>query len=109
MKALKKTLLIFLTLSIIVLSFYSWGWTWDEWNKNDPVTDEWNVIDLVVARPLGVIATFIGTALFIPSLIFTVPMDATGIRKGAVEEAANILIINPGKFSFVREFPDENM
>jgi hypothetical protein len=66
-------------------------------------------MDLMVARPLGVIATFIGSGIFIPSLIFTIPMDVTGIRRGAVKEAANILIINPGKFAFVREFPDENM
>ena len=109
MKALKKTLLIFLTLSMVVGGFYSWGWAGEKWKKNDPNTDEWNVIDLMVARPIGVVATLFGACIFIPSLIFTVPMDAAGIKRGAVKESANILIINPWKFSFVREFPDEDM
>ena len=51
--------------------------------------------DLVVARPLLIGATLVGTAAFIVSLPFT----ALG---GNVGEAAQSLVVEPGKEAFVR-------
>ncbi len=51
--------------------------------------------DLVVARPVGFALTALGTAAFIVSL----PFSALG---GNVEQAAEKLIIEPGKETFVR-------
>ena len=51
--------------------------------------------DLLIARPLLIGATAIGTAAFIVSLPFTV-------LGGNVEEAAQALVAEPGREAFVR-------
>ena len=51
--------------------------------------------DLFVARPLGVVLTAAGTATWVVSLPFT-------LLAGHAEEAADKLIVGPGKSIFVR-------
>ena len=51
--------------------------------------------DLIIARPLLLGATVIGTAAFVVSLPFT----ALG---GNVKEAGQALVVDPGKATFVR-------
>jgi hypothetical protein len=58
--------------------------------------------DLLIARPLGVIAGIIGSGIFVVSLPFTIPTQS-------VNEAAQMLVVEPFRFSFVREFPDEDV
>ena len=53
------------------------------------------VADAVVARPLGVVFTAVGTAAFIVSLPFT----AIG---GGMTQAADKLVVGPAKETFVR-------
>ncbi len=69
---------------------------------NETRKDEINILDILLARPLGVAAGIIGTGIFIISLPFTIPTNS-------VDKAANMFIIEPFKFSFVREFPDEDI
>lgn len=102
MKKLKKSFLIFLTISLVIGGLYSRGLTLEKWDKDDPITDEWNLMDLLIVRPMGIGAGIIGTGLFVLTLPFTIPTRG-------VDDAAKIFILNPFKFSFVREFPDENM
>ena len=104
MKGLKRFSLLLLTLSLVTGSLYSTGWAEnnDKWVRNDPVGQEWSAVDLIVARPIGVIAGILGTAVFIVSLPFTIPT-------GGVGDAANMFVVQPFQFSFTREFPDENI
>ena len=53
------------------------------------------LIDGAIARPLGLGATVVGTAIW----IVTLPFSALG---GNVGEAADKLIIEPARFTFVR-------
>ena len=53
------------------------------------------VADLVIARPLGVVFTALGAAVFVVSLPFTA-------AAGGVKEAANGLVVGPAKETFVR-------
>jgi len=99
MKGLKKIFLLLLTLSLVMGSLYSTGWAGDKWAKEDPVGQGWSAIDLIFARPLGVAAGIVGTAIFIVSLPFTIPT-------GGVADAADMFITKPFQFSFTREFPD---
>ena len=55
--------------------------------------------DLVFLRPAGVVATALGTALFIVSSPFTILGDNT-------EEASEELIKKPGRFTFKRPLGD---
>lgn len=64
--------------------------------------DEFNMLDLFVARPLGAAAGIAGCGLFILSLPFTIP-------SGSVKEAANMFIREPFRFSFKRDFPDRTV
>jgi hypothetical protein len=99
MKGLKKIFLLLLTISLVMGSLYSTGWAGDKWAKEDPVGQGWSAIDLIFARPLGVAAGIVGTAIFIVSLPFTIPT-------GGVADAADMFITKPFQFSFTREFPD---
>jgi len=101
MKGLKKVFLLLLTLSLVTGSLYSTGWAEDndKWVKDDPVGQGWSAADLLVARPIGVIAGMCGTAVFILSLPFTIP-------SGGVSDSANMFVVKPFQFSFTREFPD---
>jgi hypothetical protein len=97
MKRLKKALLILLTFSLVIGGLYSMGWS-----QENAIQDEWNILDLLVARPLGIVAGIAGTGVFVLSLPFTIPT-------GSVDDAAKMFIVSPFKFSFVREFPDEKL
>jgi hypothetical protein len=102
MKGFKKIFLLLLTLSLVTGSLYSTGWAGDKFRKDDPVAHVWSAIDLLLARPLGVAAGILGTAIFVIALPFTIP-------SGGVDDAANMFIVQPFQFSFVRESPDEDI
>lgn len=113
MKLFQKTILIALVVAFVVGSAYSNGWAWDKWDKKDPSTDQWNAADLVIARPLGVAGAILGAGMFSVSLPYTVTVDIFsrlgGSPSTAVKDSAKMFMLDPLKFSFVREFPDENM
>ncbi|MGD0916216.1 MAG: hypothetical protein ABSB22_07145 [Thermodesulfobacteriota bacterium] len=101
MKGLRKGLLLLLAVSMIIGSLFSGAWALDEKAKDNPVTAEWNILDTLFARPLGIAAGIIGTGIFVAALPFTLPT-------GSVNNAAQMLIVEPFKFSFTRKFNDEN-
>ena len=68
----------------------------------NPTRDELNMMDLYLARPLAVAAGIAGTGLFILGLPFTIPTRG-------VDDSARMLIVEPFRFSFRRNFPDENV
>jgi hypothetical protein len=113
MKGPKKILLLSLILSLVVAGFYSTGWASDYFGKDDPVAQGWSALDLVLARPLGVAAAVVGTGIFVLGLPFTATVDIVSAKKGSPADAiggsARMFILSPLKFSFVREFPDENI
>jgi len=102
MRRLKRAFLISVVISLSIMNLYTTGWAEEKWNKDDPTTDEWNIMDLLIARPMGIAAGIFGTGVFILSLPFTIPT-------GSVDEAAQMFVVKPFKFSFVRKFPDDNM
>lgn len=102
MKELKKGLLLLLTISMIIGCFCSGAWALDERSIDNPMTHEVNIVDLLIARPLGIVAGIMGTGIFIVSLPFTVPT-------GGTKDAARMFIAEPFKFSFTRGFNEENI
>jgi hypothetical protein len=102
MKGFKKCFLLFLTISLVTGSFYSVGWAGERWAKDDPVGQGWSAVDLTVARVGGVAAGIFGSLLFVVTLPFTIP-------SGGMHDAADMFIIKPFQFSFVREFPDDDI
>jgi hypothetical protein len=59
------------------------------------VTADAMLADVFLLRPFGFVATVLGTAVFVVSLPFTLPTRS-------VDQAAQKLVVDPGKFTFVR-------
>ena len=113
MKRFKKILLLSFAFSLVMGSFCTIGWTEEYFGKDDPVAQGWSMVDLLVARPLGFAAAVAGSCVFVAGLLFTVPVDIVASAKGspahATRDSAQMFMLSPLKFSFVREFPDENI
>ena len=102
MKRSRKSFLLGVAIALVAGSFFAEGWA-QEKPYEDPFLhkdDRMNLADLFIARPLGIVAAAAGTGLFIISLPFTLPTRS-------VEQSFNMFVVDPWKFSFVREFPDE--
>jgi hypothetical protein len=102
MKGFKMIFPVLLTLPLLMGGLYSTGWAGDYFGKDDPVAHEWSAADLLVARPLGIVAGLVGTTIFVVALPFTIP-------SGNVGNAADMFIVQPFQFSFTRKIPDEVM
>lgn len=98
MRTLKKSIFLLLFLSFLIGFQSSTGWA----QEMKVTNDEMNIADLFIARPLGIIAAAAGTCLFVASLPFTLPTRS-------VEDSFNMFVVEPWKFSFVRDFPDESI
>jgi hypothetical protein len=62
---------------------------------SDDVSAEAMVADGLLLRPGGVIATLLGTVVFVVTLPFSIPTKS-------VEKAAQKLVVDPAKYTFVR-------
>lgn len=102
MKKFSKIFLLSLAVSLVIGSLYSPGWAADKLRRDDPVTQGWSLVDLFVARPLGIAAGIGGSAVFVVTLPFTLP-------SGSVGDAASMFIAQPFQFSFLREVPDPDI
>ena len=60
-----------------------------------PVTGDAIAVDLLIARPLGLVATVLGTSIWIVGLPFTLINGSTG-------QAAQKLIVEPAEYTFTR-------
>ncbi|MBE9537086.1 MAG: hypothetical protein IMF07_07885 [Proteobacteria bacterium] len=58
-------------------------------------------VDILLARPLGIVATVVGSAVFLVSL----PFSALG---GNAKEAGKVLVVEPFSFTFTRPLGDFN-
>jgi hypothetical protein len=56
-------------------------------------------MDVVIVRPLGLVATVAGTVIFIVALPFAIP-------SGSVGSVACELVVTPSKYTFVRPVGD---
>jgi len=94
---MKKQLAILLTLLLVSAAFSVEGWA-----QTETPDEEIPMMDLLIARPIGVAAGIAGTALFIVTLPFTIPTNS-------VDKSARMFIVDPFNFSFSRRFPDESL
>ena len=100
---MKRILVFLLTFSLVVTGLCSIGWAGDNsMGRNDPLAHEMYALDILFARPIGIIAGVVGSAIFVVALPFTIPT-------GGVRDAADIFIVKPFQFSFVRQFPDDDI
>ena len=87
---------MFLVLSMLAtvpLAYAESGYT--KTILEDEVSGEDMILDLVLLRPVGFVATVIGAVAFVVSLPFTIPLKQ-------VDEAAKKMVVKPGKYTFTR-------
>ena len=63
--------------------------------RGDDVSAEAMVVDGLLLRPGGVIATLVGSVVFVVTLPFSIPTKS-------VDKAAQKLVVDPAKYTFVR-------
>jgi len=95
---LRKKLTVAVTVFFLVMSTGSAFALNDNTVFGDSGTDM--AVDLVVARPAGIAATAVGCVFFAAALPFTV------WSKKRISKAGRSLVVNPGKYAFVRPLGD---
>ena len=104
MCTLRKQSLIFFLLAVVL--FFTWAASPALAKEKQVITGEDRnavsmMFDLVLLRPLGLVATVVGTAFFVVSL----PFSALGGNTG---EAAKKLVVEPAKYTFSRPLGAED-
>jgi hypothetical protein len=93
-KIIKESMVVLLAVSIVFVPFRIAAGEADTL-LNDTPNIESMIVDLVFARPLGLVATIVGTAFFIVSL----PFSALG---GNTQTAYEKMVEDPARFTFKR-------
>ena len=94
MKFAKKTLALLLVASLMVIPFGSAAMAQEYFETEDPGGGEM-IFDLVVVRPVGLVATAIGAVTFVISLPFSALGDNVGV-------AGRKLVKEPASYTFKR-------
>ncbi len=103
MGTVKKRSLVFLIAAVLLIT---WAASPVLAKRKQSITGEDRnavsmMFDLVVLRPLGLVATVVGTAFFVVSLPFSILGGNTG-------EAAKKLMVEPAKYTFSRPLGAED-
>jgi len=69
-KIAKKIIIFFVVGTLILVPFGASAFAQDRWQDED-VSAEKMTVDVLVARPLGLIATALGIAVFVISFLFS--------------------------------------
>ena len=87
---LSKKLMVLLTCMTLMLPAYGFA------GQKTEKPNAWEMgADLVIARPIGLVGTILGTIVFVVSLPFS-------LLGGNVGDAADALVIGPAKTTFLR-------
>jgi len=102
MLSYRKTLITcLLILSLVLLPLFALSATVEANPKKESISSDAMAVDIVAARPLGMVATLAGTLLFVVSL----PFSALGGNTG---EAWDTLVVAPAEYTFQRPLGDFN-
>ena len=87
---------IALTLAMLLFSATSLVHAMDDTAQGgSDVSAETILVDGVILRPMGVLATIVGSVAFVVTLPFSIPTRS-------VDKAAQKLVVDPAKYTFVR-------
>ena len=90
MKTLLSTILFALLISMTSVSFAEYGYYDDEGTSDSEI-----IVDLFLARPLGIVGSAVGVTLQVVGLLFSVP-------GGNFSETGEILVEEPLNYTFNR-------
>jgi len=86
-------------ISLLASPFYTLAENVEPVSAEKQNSPEAMIVDIVAARPIGLVATITGTLVFLVSL----PFSALG---GNTEEAWDSLVVSPAKYTFRRPLGD---
>jgi hypothetical protein len=95
---LKQSTILFITLSLITTAFVPVAMAQDQYGERVR-TGEKMAVDAVLLRPAGLLATALGSLVFIVS----VPFSALG---GNTKEAFEEMVKKPASYTFKRQLGD---
>ena len=93
-KSAKHTVILLLIIALIGIPFGSSVLAQDYFERQEPSGGEM-IYDVLVIRPIGIVATVVGMAFF----VVTLPFSALA---GNVDTAGEKLVSDPGKYTFKR-------
>ena len=93
-KIINQCIIFLLTVTLIVIPFGSTALAQEYFESQEPEGGEM-IYDTVVLRPVGIIATAVGSVFFILSLPFSALSDS-------VDDAKEKLVKDPYRFTFKR-------
>lgn len=99
MHKIAKQSIVFLLIAVLVLISFSTSVLAGSQKLNNDISAEAMAADLLIVRPLGIVATVVGCAIFIVSY----PFSALG---GNTKVACQKLVKDPAKFTFKRALGD---
>ena len=99
MHKISKQSMVFLLIAAMIFIPFGTSALAESKAVNNDISASAMAADLLVIRPLGIVATVVGSAVFIVSL----PFSALG---GNTKTACRKLVQNPAKFTFTRALGD---
>ncbi len=93
-KVAKKSMILFLVASIVVVSFGAPALAEETYEQQD-IDAGAMAVDCVFVRPFGFLATIVGSTLFVVAL----PFAAIG---GNADAAYDKMVLAPARFTFMR-------
>jgi len=87
----KKTLAVFLALCMVLSAVPAFA--------GEPKDGMEIAADVLIVRPVSLVAAIVGTAVFIVALPFSIP-------SGSVEQSGKLLVVDPFKYTFARPVGD---
>ena len=94
----KHAIIFLLTVTLILCPFATATIAGDQAVRDD-ISGEAMAADMVFLRPLGLVSTVLGSALFVVSLPFSLLGGNTG-------DAAQKMVVDPAKYTFNRPLGD---
>lgn len=88
---MKKAVIVIITILFTLTATFSFAASTDR--------DQAMVLDTLVGRPAGIVATVVGTVVFVAALPFS-------LLGGNTHDTARSLVVNPAKFTFGRPVGD---
>ena len=93
-KLKKQSMVLLLIITLVFIPFGTSALAKGQ-TSDDEISGAFMTADLILARPLGIVATVLGCAVFVVSL----PFSALG---GNTKQAAQKLVKEPAAFTFTR-------
>ncbi len=94
-----KRRLMWLVATVLLFAAINRPASAEERGPVEGATAEGMIVDLVVLRPLGLVATVVGAAVYVVSLPFS-------LAGGNAQQAGQKLVYEPAQFTFVRPLGD---